>query len=286
MQCFCSKGFIRACFVLISVVLIQTSEASFKPQFKLGEKVDVYFWISTDNDPFLRKGSLLSTPALFNSSTSFEWDMNISPANFTVKIPVSVRNNRSTLFGHLFLCKSGVHPNPWHIETQDRKYRLKVVTRTTQITRVMAEVNKPHKRNLIYDPVPSADVDKKERKILPHFVPRLQSFVVIDQTTYPSLSQEYISPFILYIIQHLNAVDHSKGVYLPILHFDELSVLSKDLIPLNSSTAELSCDFKFQSLGITRYEWMLKMEQSVQTHKDMGTPESEMEEVRRSDSAK
>ena len=268
-------------FIVCVAIALIPCEASFKPHFKLGEKVDVYFWISTDNDPFLRKGSLLTTPALYNTSTSFEWDMKVPPANFTVKIPNSVKNNRSSLYGHLFLCKSGVHPNPWHGDSQDRKFHLKVVTRTTQITRVMAEVKKPHKRNLIYDPVPGADIGNKERKILPHFVPRLQAFVVIDQNTYPAMSQEYVSPFILFFLQHLNAVDHSKGVYLPILHFDELSILSKDLIPLNSSITELNCDFKFQPLGLTRYEWMLKMEQSVQTHKDMGTPESEMEEVRR-----
>jgi hypothetical protein len=35
----------------------------------------------------------------------------------------------------------------------------------------------------------------------------------------------------------------------------------------------------FVCVGTTRFEWMLKMEQSVELHREMGTPESEMEEV-------
>jgi hypothetical protein len=268
-------------FVLLSLVLFPLCNATFKPQFKLGDKVDVYLWISTDSDPYLRKGALLKSPPLYNISVAFEWEMSVAPANFSVKIPEKVRSNRSSLFGHLFLCQSGVHPNPWNTGEQDRNFHLKVITRTTTITRVMAEVKKPHKRNLIFDPVPAIDPKKPEQRVLPHFVPRLQAFVVIDQNTYPSLTQEFLSPFVLYFLQNLNAVDHRKQVYLPILHFDELSILSKDLIPLNSSSVELDCEIRFQPLGLTRYEWMLKMEQSVQTHKDLGTPESEMEEVRR-----
>ena len=267
--------------VLVLAVLFPLCNAAFKPQFQLGDKVDVYLWISTDSDPYLRKGALLKSPPLYNISVSFEWEMSVAPANFSVKIPEKVRSNRSSLYGHLFLCQSGVHPNPWNTEEQDRNFNLKVILRTTTITRVIPEVKKPHKRNLIFDPVPETNLAKSEQRILPHFVPRLQAFVVIDQNTYPALTQEYLSPFILYYLQNLNAVDHKKRVDLPILHFDELSILSKDLIPLNSSSVELDCEIRFQPLGLTRYEWMLKMEQSVQTHKDLGTPESEMEEVRR-----
>jgi hypothetical protein len=36
-----------------------------------------------------------------------------------------------------------------------------------------------------------------------------------------------------------------------------------------------------EPVGKSRFEWMLKMEQSVQMHRELGTPESEMEEVRR-----
>ena len=269
---------------LILISSITFSEAVFKPHFTLGEIVDVYLWISTDRDPYLKRGSLLKSPPIHNFSTSFDWDIAVPPAKLSVKIPVSVNKNRSTLYAHLFLCKSGVNPNPWNNESEDRNFHLKVISRTTALSRVLPEVKKAHKRNLLFDPVPSAELKNKEPKILPHFVPRVLSFVVIDQNTYPAISQEYLSPFIVFFLQQLNALDHKKRVYLPLLHFDELSILSKDLIPLNSSTTELECEFRFQALGITRYEWMLKMEQSVQTHKDMGTPESEMEEVRRSGS--
>jgi len=68
---------------------------------------------------------------------------------------------------------------------------------------------------------------------------------------------------------------------MPVLHLDELGTLSKDMLNINTTAHELPLTISFAPLGNTRFEWMIKMEQSVQMHKEMGTPESEMEEVRR-----
>ncbi len=98
--------------------------------FQLGDKEDVYLWISTDSDPYLRKGALLTSPPLYNMSVTFEWEMNVATANFSDKIPEKVRSNRSRLYGHLFLCQSGVHPNQWNAEEQDRNFNSEVILRT------------------------------------------------------------------------------------------------------------------------------------------------------------
>ena len=65
--------------------------------FQLGDKEDVYLWISTDSDPYLRKGALLTSPPLYNMSVTFEWEMNVATANFSDKIPEKVRSNRAAL---------------------------------------------------------------------------------------------------------------------------------------------------------------------------------------------
>ncbi|EKX46728.1 hypothetical protein GUITHDRAFT_94248 [Guillardia theta CCMP2712] len=95
------------------------------------------------------------------------------------------------------------------------------------------------------------------------------------------MSEEYISPFLLYSLQQTEGIDNRRKQYAPLLHIDELGTLSKDLLKINDTVTQLPLSISLQPLGITRFVWMLKMEHSVQMHKEIGTPEKEMEEVRR-----
>ena len=139
------------------------------------------------------------------------------------------------------------------------------------------------KRNLLYDPIPPPeDLSKKKRdRILPYWAPRLALFLVTDTNIYPSMDPKFINEIVLWNLQEQQALDHSRRMYKPILHIDELGTLSKDMLDINTTATELPLKISFAPLGATRFQWMIQMHHSIQMHKEMGTPESEMEDVRR-----
>lgn len=145
------------------------------------------------------------------------------------------------------------------------------------------QVLKAIKRNLLYDPVPPPeDLSMKKRsRILPYWAPRLAIFVVTDELVYPALDQNYMNEIVLWHLHQQNAIDHQKSTYKPLLYIDELGTLSKDMLDINSTATVLPLKISLAPLGTTRFHWMVQMYHSIQMHKEMGTPESEMEDVRR-----
>lgn len=205
-----------------------------------------------------------------------------------VSIPESVQRNKSSLFAHVFVCRKGYSPNPsWAKQHRQRTGDLhwNTMYAGVELTHRLPEkqVLKAIKRNLLYDPVPPPeDLSMKKRsRILPYWAPRLAIFVVTDELVYPALDQNYMNEIVLWHLQQQNAIDHQQSTYKPLLYIDELGTLSKDMLDINSTATVLPLKISLAPLGTTRFHWMVQMYYSIQMHKEMGTPESEMEDVRR-----
>eukprot|EP00802_Teleaulax_amphioxeia_P008452 Tamp_08461.p1 GENE.Tamp_08461~~Tamp_08461.p1 ORF type:complete len:574 (+),score=144.21 Tamp_08461:24-1724(+) len=255
-----------------------------------GEQLDVHVYLSPLQDPFYRSGQLFNaskTPGalVYKNSTTFGWNVVTESVSINVSIPDTVQRNRSSLFAHVFVSRKGVSPNPWDPANKQLDYPFHVMLRSVDLTHRLPEkqVVKAIKRNLLYDPPPPPEDtrQKKLERILPYWAPRLAIFLVTDTNIYPSMSPEYVNEFVLWSLQNAQGINHRRRVYMPVLHLDELGTLSKDMLNINETAKELPLTITFAPLGATRFEWMLKMEQSVALHREMGTPESEMEEVRR-----
>ncbi|KAJ1480904.1 cleft lip and palate transmembrane protein 1-domain-containing protein, partial [Baffinella frigidus] len=148
----------------------------------------------------------------------------------------------------------------------------------------MKKMYKPHLRFLVREkapPPPDQALAKAGKQMVPYWAPRLALFVVTDFSKYEDMTEQHVSPFMLYFFLNSDSYDSRSRTYIPVLHVDDLGTLQKDLLPLNASTVLMPLAVSIEPLGKSRFEWMLKMEQSVQMHRDLGTPESEMEEVRR-----
>ena len=203
-----------------------------------------------------------------------------------VSIPDAVQRNKSSLFAHVFVCRKGISPNPWDESNRGAdNLAFNTMYGSVQLTHRLPEkqVLKAIKRNLLYDPVlPPEDLSAKKRnRILPYWAPRLALFLVTDKNVYPSMDTNFVGEIVLWNLQHSQGIDHQERKYRPLLYIDELGTLSKDMLDINTTAKELPLKISFAPVGTTRFEWMLKMLHSVEMHREMGTPESEMEDVRR-----
>lgn len=264
--------------------------SGYQQAFKEGEDLDILVYMSTKRDPYLNQGSLFNNTKnpkalVYRNSTKFGWNVMTETVEINVTLPDVVQRNKSSLFAHVFVCRKGISPNPWDPSNKGTNIAFNVLDRSVDLTRRLPEkqVVKAIKRNLLYDPVPPPeDLSKKKlERILPYWAPRLAVFLITDTNVYPSMDTTYVNEFVLWYLQNAQGIDHQARKYAPVLHLDELGTLSKDMVNINTSASELPLKISFAPLGATRFEWMIKMEQSVQLHKEMGTPESEMEEVRR-----
>lgn len=202
-----------------------------------------------------------------------------------VSLPDIVLRNKSSYFAHVFLCRKGFSPNPWAPSNRNVNLAFHVLDRSVDLTHRLPEkqVVRAIKRNLIYDPPPPPEdlSEKKRARILPYWAPRLALFLVTETEEYPQMDKMYVNEFLLYSMQNMQGIDHETREYMPILHLDQLGTLSKDMLDVNTTAKQMPLTISFAPVGGTRFQWMLQMEQSVKMHRDMGTPESEMEEVRR-----
>lgn len=49
------------------------------------------------------------------------------------------------------------------------------------------------------------------------------------------MTNDYVSQFLLYALTQMESIDQQLGVYLPIVHADELGTLTKDMLPVNKT---------------------------------------------------
>ncbi|XP_066572080.1 lipid scramblase CLPTM1L [Amia ocellicauda] len=197
----------------------------------------------------------------FDIHSKFERKVNVS-------IPKKTRNN-GTLYTFVFIHQAGV--SPWHDSKQ--------VHHIAQLTTYM--VPKPQEVNLITgeDTSQHSEPQKKTSNMpdrpITHWRSRLTLNIMsdgfdFDKEALPSDVHRYMR-----VIQY-----GKKMLYLPILFIDELSNRVKDLMVINSSTAELPLTISYDKISLGKLRFWIHMQDAVYSLQQFGFTEKDADEIK------
>ena len=116
--------------------------SGYRPALRDGETLDLYVYLSTQQDPFLKQGRLFNATRhpdalVYRNTTKFGWGVAAEPVTINVSLPQSVRQNKSSLHAHVFLCREGASPNPWAPENRHGRCAKPVLARNVCVVYFM-----------------------------------------------------------------------------------------------------------------------------------------------------
>ncbi|OCT66125.1 cleft lip and palate transmembrane protein 1 homolog [Xenopus laevis] len=171
-----------------------------------------------------------------------------------IQVPEGVQNN-GTFYIHVYLTKSGFHPDP----SQKALYRRLATLHTSRMLNKYKRRRFLKTKNLLTGET-EADPEMIKRaedfgpvEIISHWHPNLTINIVDDHT--PWVQGSVPPPLDQYV-----KFDAVSGDYYPILYFNDYWNLQKDYIPINTSVSALPLRITFCPLSLWR--WQLYAAQS------------------------
>uniref|UniRef100_A0A674NB70 Lipid scramblase CLPTM1L n=1 Tax=Takifugu rubripes TaxID=31033 RepID=A0A674NB70_TAKRU len=182
----------------------------------------------------------------FNPHATFERHLNIS-------LPQETRNN-GTLYAVVYVHKAGVSP------LEDSREVHYAAPLTTSI-------------------VPMQDEEQKDtqKKLLPvsHWRPHLSITIMSEDFTFnklglPSDVRRYIKV----------SQDSRQMIYLPLLLVNELNVRVRDLMEINSSTAELPLTVSYEGISLRTFRFWVHLHDVVYSLRQFGFTDEFIDEIK------
>lgn len=206
--------------------------------------------------------SLIHREEEFDVDTKFEKLVNVS-------LPKKTRKN-GTLYAMVFLHQAGV--SPWqdphqvHLVTQLTTYMLPKPPEISLITG-QDDPEKPHQQKQSSD----SELDRP----ISHWRSRLTLNVVsenflFDREALPGDVHRYMRVY----------QSGKKMIYLPLLFVDELSNRVKDLMEINSSSAELPLTITYDSIALGKLRFWIHMQDAVYSLQQFGFTEKDADEIK------
>jgi hypothetical protein len=68
--------------------------------------------------------------------------------------------------------------------------------------------------------------------------------------------------------------------YKPIVYMTTVNVMEQQLIPVNDTLSSLPIELSYASSSIDRWKWFKELEATFQMHKNLGSSETELEQIK------
>ncbi|KAM9386087.1 LOW QUALITY PROTEIN: lipid scramblase CLPTM1L-like [Pholidichthys leucotaenia] len=208
----------------------------------------------------------------FDVNTKFERIVNVS-------LPKKTRNN-GTLYALIFVHQSGV--TPWqdphrvHFVAQLTTY---MVPKPPEISLISGEDQTQGQKEQVqqkkrHDAAGGGATSASDHPVS-HWRSRLTLNIVSDHFLFDT---EYLPSDVHRYLRILQ--NGKKMVYLPLLFVDELSNRVKDLVEINSTTAELPLTISYDSISLGRLRFWIHMQDAVYSLQQFGFTEKDADEIK------
>ncbi|XP_076865983.1 lipid scramblase CLPTM1L [Brachyhypopomus gauderio] len=257
---------LHTCWVMYGIVYTKPCE---RPQSDtcispyLAGKPRLQLSIYTSIQPNAEGGhSLIHKEEDFNVHTKFERLINVS-------LPKKTRRN-GTLYAIVFLHQAGVlpwqDPRQVHLVTQLTTYML---PKPPEVSLIKGQDEHLHQEQR------SAGGAGEQDRPVSHWRSRLTLNIVaedflFDREALPSDVHRYMRVF----------NSGKKMVYLPLLFIDELSNRVKDLMEINSSTAEMPLTVSYDTIALGKLRFWIHMQDAVYSLQQFGFTEKDADEIK------